>query len=124
MTLFRGYADDLPLMEWLEQHIWPAEKRLGADDVYWGARLACLEMIRTGTVSFWDMYWHPAATARAVRDAGLRAVIGAPLIDGGDPAGRGSCARRRSAASRSWPKPASPGASGSRRRWRRTRSTR
>jgi 5-methylthioadenosine/S-adenosylhomocysteine deaminase len=87
MTLFRGYADDLPLMEWLEQHIWPAEKRLGADDVYWGTRLACLEMIRTGTVSFWDMYWHPGATARAVRDAGLRAVIGAPLIDGADPAG-------------------------------------
>jgi 5-methylthioadenosine/S-adenosylhomocysteine deaminase len=87
MTLFRGYADDLPLMEWLERHIWPAEARLGEEDVYWGTRLACLEMIRSGTVAFWDMYWHPAATARAVRDAGLRAVIAAPLIDGGDPAG-------------------------------------
>jgi 5-methylthioadenosine/S-adenosylhomocysteine deaminase len=85
MTLFRGYADDLPLMEWLEKHIWPAERRLEVEDVYWGARLACVEMIRTGTVSFWDMYWHPRATARAVRDAGLRAVIGAPLIDQGDP---------------------------------------
>jgi 5-methylthioadenosine/S-adenosylhomocysteine deaminase len=84
MTLFRGYADDLPLMEWLERYIWPAERRLEADDVYWGARLACTEMIRTGTVRFWDMYWQPGATARAVRDAGLRAVIGAPLIDGGD----------------------------------------
>jgi 5-methylthioadenosine/S-adenosylhomocysteine deaminase len=85
MTLFRGYADDLPLMEWLEQHIWPAERRLEAEDVYWGTRLACVEMIRTGTIAFWDMYWHPGATARAVRDAGLRAVIGAPLIDQGDP---------------------------------------
>ena len=84
MTLFRGYADDLPLMEWLERHIWPAEAKLDDEDVYWGARLACLEMIRAGTTRFWDMYWHPAATARAVRDSGLRAVVGAPLIDGGD----------------------------------------
>ena len=87
MTLFRGFADDLPLMEWLEGHIWPAEARLDADDVYWGTRLACAEMIRTGTVRFWDMYWQPGATARAVADAGLRATIGAPLIDGGDPGG-------------------------------------
>jgi 5-methylthioadenosine/S-adenosylhomocysteine deaminase len=86
MTLFRGYADDLPLMQWLEAYIWPAERRLNPEDVYWGTRLACVEMIRTGTVRFWDMYWHPAATARAVRDAGMRAVVGAPLIDEGDPA--------------------------------------
>ncbi len=92
MTLFRGYADDLPLMEWLEGHIWPAEARLDADDVYWGTRLACAEMIRTGTVRFWDMYWQPGATARAVADAGLRATIGAPLIDGGD---RGGLAKLR-----------------------------
>jgi 5-methylthioadenosine/S-adenosylhomocysteine deaminase len=83
MTLFRGYGDDLPLMEWLEKKIWPVEAKLDADAVYWGARLACAEMIRTGTVGFWDMYWQPGATARAVADAGLRAVIGAPLIDGG-----------------------------------------
>lgn len=86
MTLFRGFADDLPLMEWLEGHIWPAEARLDGDDVYWGTRLACAEMIRTGTVRFWDMYWQPGATARAVADAGLRATLGAPLIDGGDAA--------------------------------------
>lgn len=83
MTLFRGFADDLPLREWLEEHIWPAEARLEADDVYWGTRLACAEMIRTGTVRFWDMYWEPGATARAVADAGLRVTIGAPLIDAG-----------------------------------------
>jgi 5-methylthioadenosine/S-adenosylhomocysteine deaminase len=85
MTLFRGFAGDLALMDWLEHHIWPAEARLDAEDVYWGTRLACLEMIRTGTVRFWDMYWHPSAVARAVTDAGLRAVVGLPLIDGLDP---------------------------------------
>ena len=81
MTLFRGYGDDLPLMQWLEEKIWPVERRLEPEDVYWGTRLACLEMVRTGTVRFWDMYWHPEAAARAVRDAGLRATVAAPLID-------------------------------------------
>ena len=84
MTLFRGFADDLPLMEWLEEHIWPAEARLEPEHVYLGTRLACAEMIRTGTVAVWDMYWHPEAVARAVEDAGLRAVVAAPLIDGPD----------------------------------------
>ena len=93
MTLFRGYGDDLPLMQWLETKIWPVEARLDDEDVYWGSRLACVEMIRTGTVRFWDMYWHPEATARAVEDAGLRATIGAPLIDRGDPAQRGALQR-------------------------------
>ncbi len=84
MTLFRGFADDLPLMVWLEEHIWPAEARLEPEHVYWGTRLACAEMIRTGTVAFWDMYWHPEAVARAVEDSGLRAVVAVPLIDGPD----------------------------------------
>jgi 5-methylthioadenosine/S-adenosylhomocysteine deaminase len=83
MTLFRGCGDDLPLREWLEKVIWPVEARLDEDDVYWGARLACAEMIRAGTISFWDMYWRPGATARAVEDAGLRATIGGVLIDVG-----------------------------------------
>jgi 5-methylthioadenosine/S-adenosylhomocysteine deaminase len=86
MALFRGFAGDLALMDWLQDHIWPAEARLDADDVYWGTRLACLEMIRTGTVRFWDMYWQPGAVARAVTDAGLRAMVGLPLIDGLDAA--------------------------------------
>jgi 5-methylthioadenosine/S-adenosylhomocysteine deaminase len=84
MTLFRGYADDLPLLEWLEGHIWPVEKRMEDEDVYWGTRLACVEMIRTGTTCFWDMYWHAHAAARAVEDAGIRAVTAAPLIDDSD----------------------------------------
>ncbi len=81
MTLFRGSGDDLALMPWLEKRIWPVEAKLEAEDVYWGARLACAEMTRTGTTRFWDMYWQPEATARAVADAGLRATIGAPLFD-------------------------------------------
>lgn len=89
MTLFRGHGDDLPLMEWLRQVIWPVEARLDAEDVYWGTRLACVEMIRTGTVRFWDMYWQPGAVARAVEDAGLRATVSAALIDVGDAAGGG-----------------------------------
>jgi len=87
MTLFRGHGDDLPLMRWLQDVIWPVEARLDDEDVYWGTRLACLEMIRTGTVRFWDMYWRPAATTRAVEDAGIRATISAPLFDIGDAAG-------------------------------------
>jgi 5-methylthioadenosine/S-adenosylhomocysteine deaminase len=81
MTLFRGYGGDLPLMRWLREKVWPVEAKLDADDVYWGTRLACAEMIRTGTAHFWDMYWQPEATARAVEDAGLRATIGGPLFD-------------------------------------------
>jgi len=81
MTLFRGHGDDLPLMRWLREKIWPIERRLEPDDVYWGTRLACLEMVRSGTARFWDMYWHPRAAARAVHDSGLRATVAAPLID-------------------------------------------
>ena len=81
MTLFRGHGDDLPLMRWLQEAIWPVEAKLEDEDVYWGTRLACLEMIRTGTTSFWDMYWEPAAVARAVEDSGMRATVGPPMID-------------------------------------------
>ncbi|HEY0391927.1 MAG TPA: amidohydrolase [Solirubrobacterales bacterium] len=81
MTLFRGFGGDLPLMRWLQEVVWPVEAKLEPEDVYWGVRLACAEMIRTGTTRFWDMYWHPGATARAVSDAGLRATIGGPLFD-------------------------------------------
>ncbi|MDQ2621599.1 MAG: amidohydrolase family protein, partial [Actinomycetota bacterium] len=80
MTLFRGHGDDLPLMRWLQEAIWPVEAKLDEEDVYWGTRLACLEMIRSGTTSFWDMYWQPSGVARAVTDAGVRAVVGPPMI--------------------------------------------
>jgi 5-methylthioadenosine/S-adenosylhomocysteine deaminase len=85
MTLMRGYGGDLPLMKWLQDKIFPVEAKLTADDVYWGTRLACVEMIRSGTVRFWDMYWQPDAVARAVQDAGIRASVALPLVDGLDP---------------------------------------
>jgi 5-methylthioadenosine/S-adenosylhomocysteine deaminase len=81
MTLFRGSGGDLPLLPWLERRIWPVEAKLEAEDVYWGTRLACAEMIRTGTTRFWDMYWFPEAAARAVEDSGLRATVAVPLFD-------------------------------------------
>lgn len=84
MTLFRGYGDDLPLFTWLNDYIWPVEAHLTEEDVYWGVRLACLEMARTGTTCFLDMYSFPLATAQAVEDSGLRGVISYTLFDRGD----------------------------------------
>jgi 5-methylthioadenosine/S-adenosylhomocysteine deaminase len=81
MTLMRGYADDLPLQEWLEKHIWPLEARLTDDDVYWGSRLACLEMIKSGTTCFNDMYWHVEAACRAVDESGIRGFMSGVFID-------------------------------------------
>lgn len=75
MTLMRGYADDMPLMPWLQEKIWPLEQKLTEDDVYWGAKLACLEMIKTGTTTMIDMYHFFGATARAVDEMGLRAML-------------------------------------------------
>lgn len=83
MTLFRGYGDDLPLMEWLEDYIWPVEARMTEHDVYVGAKLACLEMLRSGTTCFLDMYMHPLQTARAVEELGLRAHLSYTLFDQG-----------------------------------------
>jgi len=82
MTLFRGLADDLPLMEWLTQHIWPAEQKwVGPDFVRDGTELAIAEMIRGGTTCFSDMYFFAEETARACVDAHMRAVIGMILVD-------------------------------------------
>jgi 5-methylthioadenosine/S-adenosylhomocysteine deaminase len=86
MTLFRGFGDDMPLMEWLRTRIWPAEAKLEPDDVYWGTRLACIEMIRAGTTRFFDMYWHGGEAARAVVDSGMRAAVSSVIIDQLDPA--------------------------------------
>ena len=83
MTLFRGYGDDMPLMPWLQERIWPAEARLTEEDVYWGTRLACAEMIRSGTTLFNDMYWKVPHAVRAIGDAGLRATVSGGLISGG-----------------------------------------
>ncbi|MCB2200531.1 amidohydrolase [bacterium] len=80
MTLFRGNGDDLPLMEWLTKRVWPYERGISPDEVYWGARLAILEMIRAGTVFFNDMYWDFHAVAKAVEETGVRAMIAAVLL--------------------------------------------
>ncbi len=85
MTLFRGYADDMELQSWLTTKIWPLEEKLTEELVYHGARLACLEMIKSGTVFFNDMYWHFHSTARAVEEMGLRAALSAVIIDLDDP---------------------------------------
>jgi len=81
MTLMRGYADDMPLKEWLENKIWPMEKHLTEEDVYWGTKLACLEMIKSGTTTFFDMYHQPDAIERAVVETGLRAWISEACFD-------------------------------------------
>lgn len=82
MSLLRGYADDLPLLDWLQQHIWPAEQRLvDADFVRLGGELAIAEMISSGTTCFADMYFFPEQTARAAIAAGMRAIIGLVVID-------------------------------------------
>jgi len=81
MTLFRGLADDLPLMNWLSEHIFPAEALLDADKVYAGSLLGCAEMILSGTTCFCDMYLFEDSVARAARDMGMRAVVGEVLYD-------------------------------------------
>lgn len=81
MTLFRGLADDLPLMDWLQQHIFPAESRLNESWVYWGALLGCAEMILSGTTAFCDMYLFEHKVAQAAKEAGMRALVGEVLYD-------------------------------------------
>ena len=86
MTLFRGFADDMPLQDWLQKKIWPLEAKLTGDDCYHGALLGCAEMIRSGTTSFVDMYFHMERVADAVNEAGLRGFLSYAPIDLFDPA--------------------------------------
>ena len=82
MTLLRGYADDLPLMTWLNDYIWPAERQwVSADFVYDGTRLACLEMLKGGITCFNDMYFFPEAAVEAATEAGQRIAAGIIVID-------------------------------------------
>lgn len=92
MSLLRGLADDLPLMEWLQEHIWPAERQwANRQFVYDGSKLAIAEMLRSGTTCFNDMYFFAEETVKAVQETGIRASLGMILIDfptayGADPA--------------------------------------
>ncbi len=80
MTLFRGFADDLPLMEWLETKIWPHEAKLREEDVYWGSLLGALEMIKGGTIAFADMYFFMDKVAEVVEESGLRGNLSWGMI--------------------------------------------
>lgn len=81
MILFRGLGEDMELKEWLEKKIWPMEEKLTEDDVYWGTKLACVEMIKSGTTTFNEMYFFPKAQIEAVKEMGMRGVIGLVVVD-------------------------------------------
>lgn len=80
MVLFRGYSDDLRLMDWLGKKIWPAEERLTPEDIYWGTLLAISEMIRSGTTTFADMYFSMDKVAKAVEESGMRASLSRGMV--------------------------------------------
>ncbi|MGZ7119570.1 MAG: amidohydrolase family protein, partial [Methanobacterium sp.] len=84
MNLLRGLADDIPLDTWLNDYIWPVEGNLTGDYCYAGALLACVEMIKSGTTTFNDMYFFMDHVARAVDEAGLRGMLCHGMIDLGD----------------------------------------
>ena len=94
MTLFRGFADDIALEQWLTEKIWPQEAKLTEEDVYWGSKLACLEMIKSGTTTFSDMYFHIEATVKAVEEMGMRALISTGSLDFFDPVRIEACKKR------------------------------
>ena len=89
MTLLRGYGDDLPLMVWLQERMWPKEDQLTRDDVYWAALLAIGEMLRGGVTTCGDMYFHMDATAHAVAESGIRASLSRGVQDIGGSGQRG-----------------------------------
>lgn len=80
MTIFRGYADDIALSEWLHDWIWPAEEELTPEEVYWASSLATLESIRSGVTTVADMYFNMDRTAEAIEDAGIRGLISYGII--------------------------------------------
>jgi 5-methylthioadenosine/S-adenosylhomocysteine deaminase len=84
MTLFRGIAEDKSLDAWLKENIWPLEAKLRAEDVYVGALLGCLEMIKGGTTCFADMYFHEGMVAKAVEQSGMRAALAQGIIEAGN----------------------------------------
>lgn len=90
MSLLRGYADDLPLKTWLEEHIWPAEDQwLSEDMVRDGTELAMAEMIRSGTTCFSDMYFFPEQVAQVAQQAHMRAQVNFPIFDASSAWGQG-----------------------------------
>lgn len=84
MSILRGYADDMELMSWLQDKIWPFESRMDTEDIYWGTMLAIAEMVQNGITTYHDMYFAVERIARAVAESGIRAVIGLGLIEVSD----------------------------------------
>ena len=80
MTLLRGYSDDKPLERWLKEDIWPIESQLTPRDVHIGSQLALVELIKSGTTTFCDMYFHMSEVAKATDSSGLRAVLGQGIV--------------------------------------------
>ncbi len=85
MTLLRGYGDDMVLEDWLNSRIWPVEAKLDKDSISAGTRLGLLEMIRSGTTCFLDMYFFEDIIAEVAREVGMRAFLGFSLLDFGTP---------------------------------------
>lgn len=83
MTLFRGIAEDKDLDEWLRETIWPLEAKLEPQDIYYGTLLGCIEMVKSGTTCFSDMYFHENMVAKAVIETGLRCVLSPGIIEAG-----------------------------------------
>ena len=81
MTLFRGIAEDKPLDTWLKENIWPLEAKLNPEDIYVGALLGCLEMVKSGTTCFADMYFHEDQVIKAVEETGLRGVLSEGIFE-------------------------------------------
>ncbi len=80
MTLLRGYGEGLPLMKWLNERIWPFEDKMTKEDIYIGSLLGIVEMIKSGTTTFADMYYHLKEIANAARDLNIRAFLGNTII--------------------------------------------
>lgn len=83
MTLMRGYQEDLPLFEWLNK-VWDLEDHLNPEMIYWGTKLACIEMIKAGITCFNDMYWYIDSGEKAVEETGMRSVLSYVFLDNGD----------------------------------------
>ncbi len=80
MSMMRGVGEDILFSEWIGR-IWEKEEKIDEEYVYWATKVACLEMIKTGTTTFYDQYWYPAAAAKAVEESGLRAVLSYVHLD-------------------------------------------
>lgn len=102
MTLLRGYADDMQLMPWLQQKIWPIEDKMNGEDIYWGTALGAYEMLSGGITTFLDMYFFADDVARAIQDTGIRGIIARGIIGIAGPAAAASRMEETRASFQRW----------------------